>query len=235
MKAAGVAAGVGAGVAFVRTTYSKYQEGRNLFKGEFTAEDWLDVGLDTGKGALIGGVTGGTLYFMTNCARMSAPMAGAMVSAAKGIAPWVEGYRNGSLSMEQLIDSSCMAFAEVGMVAAATAVGQAVIPLPVVGALVGSIAGQALATVLANQVLGAEAAIHARVAIFRAALSSKQQIELDQMKARFESLGDLTAAAFDVKLNADILSASARLALAYRVSEDRLLRTVDDVDRFVLT
>ena len=234
LKVAGIAAGVGAGVAFVRSAFKKHQEGRNLFKGEFTAEDWKDVGLDTGKGALIGGVTGGSLYFLTNCAQMSAPMAGAMVSAVKGVAPLVEGYRNGSLSMEQLIDSSCMVFAEVGMVAAATAVGQAVIPVPLLGALIGSIAGQALASVLAKQVEGAEAAIHARLAIFRAALSSKQQIELDQIKARFERMGDLTEAAFDVQLNADILYASASLARAYGVSQEKLLLTVEDVDRFVL-
>lgn len=235
VKVAGVAAGVGAGVAFVRATFAKYQQGRNIFKGEFTLEDWMDVGLDTTKGALIGGVSGGSLYFLTNCAQMSAPMAGAMVSAVKGIAPLVDGYRAGELSMEQLIDTGCMAFAEVGMVAAATAAGQVVIPLPVVGALVGSIAGQVLASILADQVEGSSAAIEARLAIYRAALSSKHQLALDQIKSQFDGLGDLTSVAFDVGFNAHILIASTSLARAYGVEGHRLLRTVDEVDRFILT
>jgi len=235
LKVVGVAAGVGASVAFVRTSFSKYQQGKNIFKGEFTMEDWKDVGLESVEGAAIGGVTGGALYLMTNCANMSAPLAGAMVSAVKGLAPLVDGYRTGAISMEQLIDSGCMVCAEVGMVAAATAIGQVVIPVPVVGALIGSIAGQVLASILSREVQGTAAAIEARVAVYTATLSAKQKLVLDGLRGKFERLGELTTAAFDVRVNADILASSARLARAYRVNERKLLLTANDVDRFILT
>lgn len=235
LKTTAIAAGVGAGVSFVRASFVKYREGKSIFKGQFSTEDWKDVGLDTVQGAAIGGATGGALYLMTNCAAMSAPLAGAVVSAVKGLAPLVQGYRAGKLSLEQLVDTGCMVCAEVGMVAAATAVGQVVIPVPVLGALVGSIAGQVLSSILPREVQGSSAAIAARVAEYAAALDAQQKQVLDDLLARFARLGELTLAAFDVRLNADILASSATLARTYGVEESKILRTTQDVDQFMLS
>lgn len=229
------AAAVGAGVSFVRACFDQYRKGKNIFKGEFTVKDWKDVGLDTAEGAAIGGVTGGALYLMTNCANMSAPLAGAVVSAVKGLAPLVQGYRDGDLSLEQLVDTGCMVCAEVGMVAAATAVGQALIPVPVLGALVGSIAGQVLSSILSREVKESANAISARLAEYTSALDAEQKRVLDDLVVRFARLGQLTAAAFDVRLNANILAASATLARTYGVEEAMILRTTQDVDRFMLS
>ncbi|MFS2162587.1 hypothetical protein [Variovorax sp. Varisp62] len=234
LKTTAIAAGVGAGVSFVRASFGKYREGKNIFKGEFTAEDWQDVGLDTAQGAAIGGATGGALYLMTNCASMSAPLAGAVVSAVKGLAPLVQGYRAGDLTLEQLVDTGCMVCAEVGMVAAATAIGQAVIPVPVLGALIGSIAGQVLSSILARQVQESTQAIAARVAGYTASLDLQQKQVMDALLTRFARLGELTVAAFDVGLNAGILEASATLARTYGIEASSVLRTTRDVDRFML-
>jgi len=59
---------------------------------------------------------------------------------------------------------------------------------------------------------------------------------IENVKAWFERLGDLTTAAFDVQTNVDLrLMASAQLARAHGVEEKNILETVDDVDRFFLT
>lgn len=235
LKTTAIAAAVGAAVSFTRVSFGKYREGKNIFKGDFTAEDWKDVGLDTAQGAAIGGVTGGALYLMTNCANMSAPLAGAVVSAVKGLTPLVQGYRAGELSLEQLVDSGCMVCAEVGMVAAATAIGQALIPIPILGALVGSIAGQVLSSILSREVQEIAGVIYARVEEYTAALDAQQKRVLDALLARFARLGELTVAAFDVRLNADILAASATLARTYGVEESNILRTTCDVDQFMFS
>lgn len=234
MKTTAIAATVGAGVSFTRMSFAKYREGKNIFKGDFTVKDWKDVGLDTTQGAAIGGVTGGALYLMTNCANMSAPLAGAVVSAVKGLAPLVQGYRAGKLSLEQLVDTGCVVCAEVGMVAAATAIGQVLIPVPVLGALVGSVAGQVLSSILLREVQESADVISARVAEYTAALDAQQKQVLESLLARFARLGELTVAAFDVRLNADILASSATLARIYGVEEPKILRTTCDVDEFML-
>lgn len=234
LKATATAAAVGAGVSFIRASFGKYREGKNIFKGDFSAQDWKEVGLETGEGAAIAGVTGGAIYFMTNCADMSAPLAGAVVSAVKGLAPLVQGYQAGELSLEQLIDTGCIVCAEVGMVAAATAIGQAAIPVPILGALIGSIAGQTLASILRREHQKAAAATDARVAEYQASLDAAQRRTLDTLLAQFTNLGTLTVAAFDLRLNADILRSSAKLARTYGVEDHKILRTTRDVDRYML-
>lgn len=235
LKVAAGAAAVGATVSFVGATFSKYREGKNIFKGQFTALDWKDVGLDSAKGAAIGGVTGGTVYFLTNCAGMAAPLAGATVSAVKGLAPLVDGYRRGELTLEELVDTGCMVCSEVGMVAAGAVIGQALIPVPVLGALIGTLAGKTLASILQDEVKEAAAAISARVAHYQAALDAQQRQALETLLAQFERLGDLTRAAFDVNVNADILGASVTLARTYGVEPTQLLQTTQEVDRFMMT
>ncbi|MDP9993860.1 uncharacterized protein YbjQ (UPF0145 family) [Variovorax boronicumulans] len=234
LKATAIAAAVGAGVSFVGTTFAKYREGKNIFKGEFTSQDWKDVGLDTAQGAVVGGVTGGALYFMTNCASMSAPMAGAVVSAVKGLAPLVKGYYAGEISMAQLVDSGCLVCSEVGMVAAASAIGQALIPVPILGALVGALAGQVLSSILSREVEGSAKAISERMKEYTATLDEIQKKALLRLMDQFARLGQLTVAAFDLDLNINILATSAKLAQIYGVDPSKLLRTTDEVDRFIL-
>lgn len=234
LQATAAAAAAGASVSFLRATFGKYREGKNIFRGDFTAADWKDVGLDTSKGAAIGGVSGGALYPMTNCTDMSAPLAGAVVSAVKGLAPLVQGYRVGELPLEQLVDTGCIVCAEAGMVAAAAVIGQAVIPVPILGAFIGSLAGQTLSSILKKELKESAGAISKRVAEYTSALNDQQKQVLNGLLEQYAKLGELTVAAFELRLNADILAASATLARTYGVDESKILRTSGDVDQYML-
>lgn len=231
---AGKAAAIAGGVTFVRAVYVRYRDGKNIFKGEFSIEDWTEVGLETAKGSAIGGVTGGALYLMSNCAGMSAPFAGAMASAAKGLAPLVLGYHRGELSLGELVDTGCIVCSEVAIVAAAAALGQTLIPIPIAGAMIGSIAGQVLAGLLAGRVKGSSDAIASRIAQFQTSMNSEQVKQLKTCIAKYAILGDLADAAFDIRLNEEMLDASFKLALTYGVHEEELLGTSEEVDRFML-
>ena len=233
LKAAGQGAGVFATASFVRAAFGKYREGKNVFKGDFDTEDWKEIGIETLQAAAIGGLTSAALYLMVDCAKMSAPLAGSMVSAVKALAPLVQGYRSGSLSLEELIDSGCIVCSEVAIVSVATAVGQTVIPIPIVGGLVGSVAGSVLASILKKEIPEAGTAISVRIAAYKSELDEKQKQILAVLEARVAELGDLTTAAFDVRLNADILGASAKLAQAYGIERALVLTTAAEVDRFM--
>lgn len=234
LKAAGQGAGIFAAASFVRVAFGKYREGKNFFKGDFDTADWKDVGIETFRAAAVGGVTSSALYLMVDCAKMSAPLAGSLVSAVKGLAPLVQAYRSGSLSLEGLIDSGCIVCSEVAIVSVATAVGQAVIPIPILGGLIGSLAGSILSSILKQEVPEASSAISARVSAYTAELDAQQKKILAVLEARVADLGDLTVAAFDVALNADILAASGRLALAYGVDRALVLNSTSEVDRYML-
>lgn len=63
-QAAAISAAAEGGMAFCLGLAKKRKEGKRL--SEFTEEDWREVGVDTAKGTVQGGIRGVTIYTMTN-------------------------------------------------------------------------------------------------------------------------------------------------------------------------
>lgn len=234
LKAAGIGAAVGASVAFATTAIRKYKEGKNIFKGEFTANDWKEAGLSSVKAGALGGVSGGAIYGLTNYAGLSAPFAGAFVAAVKGLAPLVNDYRAGKLSMDGLIDGGMFVCSDVALVGLCTAAGQALIPVPALGAVVGSIAGKVLSSVLAGKVKGVQAAVDRRMAQAMDKLDEAYQKVVKRITAEFKRLGALTEAAFDESRNEQLVENSLALARAYGVEEHLLIKNHAELDDYML-
>ena len=70
---------IGGSIRFALKLYSKHKEGKNIYKGELTLDDWREIGLDAGKGAMLSGFSAMAIYGLTNFTQMSAPFAGAFV------------------------------------------------------------------------------------------------------------------------------------------------------------
>ena len=132
--------------------YLKYKnEGKNLFKGELTKEDWKEVGLNTAKASALGGVTGAAVYGLTNCAGLAAPLAGAFVTASKGVSSLVNDFYQGKLTFEEFQMNSIFVCADSAGVGLAALAGQTFIPIPVLGAVIGSIAGKFVCEILLGE------------------------------------------------------------------------------------
>lgn len=234
-KATGIAAAVGASVSLGAGFYKHYKEGKNVFKGELTAEDWKELGLDTAKGAAIGGVSGAAIYSLTNYASLSAPFAGAVVSASKGIASLYSDYHSGDITLDDFTSMGIMICAESSIVGLATFAGQTLIPVPVLGAVIGSLAGQMMVNLMGVDSGETIASLNEKMAAFTANLDAKYQLVVEQILSEYKKLGDLTVAAFDFDLNVSLLTRSVDLARAYGVDEDKILKDVDDVDDYFLS
>lgn len=150
MRATAMGAAFGGTFALVTGIYSKYRDGKNIFRGDFNRQDWQDVGLDTLKGAAIGGVSAGAIYTLTNYASLGAPFASALVTAAKGVSNLALSYQRGEINADEFTDLGLIICAESAIVGAMSVAGQAIIPVPVLGALVGSISGKFMVTVAKN-------------------------------------------------------------------------------------
>lgn len=233
-KATAAAGAVGASIGFAVAAFKKYREGKNIFRGDFNRQDWKDVGGETLLAGVGGAVTGASVYVLTNCAELSAPLAGAFVSAVKGVAPLVAAHRRGEMTTAELVDAGLFVCSDVAIVAGCTAAGQALIPVPVLGAVIGSLAGKVLSHVLSKQLKGATRAIEDRVAGFLKDLDAQSKALINSIVASFERLGDLTVTAFDRTLNIGLVEASVQLARAHGVDEAKLLKGVGDLDRFML-
>lgn len=122
--------------------------------------------------------------------------------------------------------------------AAGAALGQALIPIPVLGAVVGSSVAR-LATEHAKRILQAEAEafaarLRAKYDRMVTSLDDELKRQLANLEAEMLRLGELTAAAFDLQGNAQpLLLRSIHLADAYGVRPQLIIRTTEDVDAYI--
>jgi hypothetical protein len=233
MRATAMGAAVGGAFALGTGIYRKYRDGKNIFRGDFNAQDWQDVGLDSLKGAAVGGVSAGAIYTLTNYASMGAPFASALVTATKGVASLAHSYQRGEIGLDEFTDLGLIVCAESAIVGAMTVAGQALIPVPVLGALIGSISGKFMVTVAKSLDGKARQALQARMDEFARRLNALEQQVLNRILSEFAALGELTAAAFNVENNRQLLEASITLAQAHGVDDDKIIKNADDLDAFM--
>ncbi|MFX4313783.1 hypothetical protein F8O53_17940 [Enterobacter sp. 63] len=233
MRATAMGAAVGGAFALGTGIYRKYRDGKNIFRGDFDALDWQDIGLDSLKGAAVGGISAGAIYTLTNYASMGAPFASALVTATKGVASLVHSYQRGEIGLDEFTDLGLIVCAESAIVGAMTVAGQALIPVPVLGALIGSISGKFMLTVAKSLDGKARQVLQARMDEFARRLDAIEQQVLNRILSEFAALGELTKAAFNVETNRQLLEASITLAQAHGVEDDKIIKNADDLDAFM--
>jgi hypothetical protein len=241
LGAAGVAlqgAAVGASIRLTVAVWQKHRAGKRLFAGDYAASDWEELGLEAAVGGAQGTVSASAIYGLTHAAGVAAPFAGAMVSSAMAVAALTRRYQAGELSLDELSELGQLACVEGAVVGLAAAAGQVAIPVPALGATVGAIAGRLLAS-WARERLAGERALADRLRQEHDArmrqLDEAARRFVEDMLARYETLGALTEAAFDPSRNLEMrLAASVRLAHAHGVPRQLVLESVEDIDAFIL-
>lgn len=234
MRATAMGAVFGGAFALGGGIYRKYRDGKNIFYGEFSTQDWQEIGLDGLKGAAVGGVSAGVIYALTNFHSMSAPFASALVTAAKGISSLTMSYQQGDIDLDEFTDLGLIVCAESAIVGVMSVAGQALIPLPVLGALIGSISGKFMVTVAKNMDAKIRYALQQKMRDFTRRLDQIERQALERILSELSKLGDLTTAAFNVKNNCQLFEASITLAQAYGVEENKIIKNLDDLDSFMM-
>lgn len=237
--AAGKGAVVGAGLKLTMAFYAKHKQGKNPFRGDFTLQDWRDVGIQTLSGGLQGVVAAGTIYALTSYADLAAPFAGAVVSSMMAVKDLALSYKSGAIAFDEFVELGMLTCSEAAIVATASAVGQALIPLPAVGALIGAIGGRLLCGAAKNLIAADSSALAVKLAKQYeqqlAAIDEAARAVVQGILSRYEQLEQLTLAAFDPVHNANLrLTASIELAREHGVAEHDILHNVEELDAFML-
>lgn len=235
-KAAGIAAAISGTVSAGIKIYSKIRDGKPLC--DFDVEDWKEVGFDFAKGGAKGGISGLAIYGLTKLGGFSAPFAGAMVSTSIGITSLYIDYKKGKIAETDFSDSACALSVEAGMAAVGAAVGQAIIPIPIVGAIVGSVVAQSALKITQSIVGDKEKALIQHMLYEYNAFIEKLNIEekriLNEITKYFDKLGGYIEAA----LNKDTqirLYGSVELCRLLGIPESGIMKTVQDVDNYMLS
>ena len=224
------------GMTFCLGVYRKLKSGKKIY--DFTADDWKDLGIDTLKGSGKGAVRGAVVYTMTNFTKTPAPIASAMVTASFGVISQARLLQNGQITPEEFIYNSEVVCLDVAVSAVASMMGQILIPVPILGAIIGNAAGMFMYNIAKDHLSKQDQKL---IEEFNADLHKhNEMLIVDYMNYiailedelnKFNSLTDL---AFDEDINTSF-TGSISLAIHSGCSEEDLLHNEEDIDAYFLT
>lgn len=153
LKTAGIAAVISAVVSFAESLIGILKT-KNKNLSELTKEDWAEIFKETGIGAVKGGASGGAIYALTNVAGMSAPLAAAIVSATLGVAAQAIRLYKKEISFDDFMYNILDVAVDAAVSAVGAFVGQMLIPVPALGAIVGSIVTTTVLNLVKKYIFG---------------------------------------------------------------------------------
>lgn len=237
VKVAGTAAAIATTVSACTSIYSKIKSGTKL--ADFTASDWKDIGLESGKSGAKAGITAGSIYALTNLTSLSAPLAGAVTSAAMGMTSLLVDHQKGQIDLDEVVTQGQILCLEAGIAAVGGAIGQTLIPVPVLGAIIGTVTTNFVWGIAKGKLGQKEAELKKYMDKYMSELLAKVDdayheiiSKIDMTYAGFNTLID---AAFDVNANkATLAAASIQLAREVGVDESKILKNEADLEAFFL-
>ena len=223
-KATLVAAAVEGGTAFVMAVVEKRREGKKL--KDFTGDDWIDIGGGTGLGVVRGGVRGFSIYSLTNFTATSAAVASSIVTAAFGIAEQANKLRRGEINELEFIENAELVALEAAVSGLSSFVGQALIPVPVLGAVIGNTVGMVMYSAVSSSLSKREAELIAlyleEQRVLDEHLAADYQELINRLDASMADYLGVLERAFSPDVEIALLG-SVELALALGVAVDEVL------------
>lgn len=228
VQAAAGAAAFEGGTAFVLALIAKRREGRKL--KDFTDDDWKQIVGETGFGAIKGGIRGLSIYGLTNFTATSAAVASSIVTAVFGIAEQANRLRRGEIGEQEFLENAELVSLEAAISALSSCAGQALIPIPVLGAVIGNTVGTIMYRSASSALSNRESALIARYFEEQQRLDEElaQQYRglIDELVVEMAAYVDLLDRAFSPDLET-ALDGSIELALSLDVPADEVLDSSD--------
>lgn len=212
------------GMAFALGVYKKKRAGKKIV--EFTQDDWKELGFDSAAGAGKGAIRGGSVYVLTNFVSVPAPIASAMVTATIGMLSLAYKLNNADITAEEFVDASETMCLDVTVSAISSMLGEVLIPIPVLGAIIGNTAGMFMMNIAKTYLSTKEQKLIEEYQNELAALTEKLDEDLTaaikKLQSELDQFATLAALAFDQDANMRLESIVNRARLI-GANEGRLL------------
>lgn len=234
VKAAGISAAIEGGVTLCMAVAKKRKEKKLC---EFTADDWKEIGLDTGKGTVKGEIRGGSIYILTNFTATPANVASAYVTAAFGIAAQVEAFEQGRVSEEDFVINCETVCLDVTVSAIASIAGEVLIPIPILGAVIGNVAGEFMYELCKKA--GAKKSQQVIDGYNQGMAQLNQQLDIQYLQVVLEvqkalqRFTDLEKFAFSEDVNI-AFKGSVDFAVEVGVEGNKILKSKEQIDNYFL-
>lgn len=230
-----VSAALEGGVAFCLAVAQKRKSGKQL--SQFTAEDWKEVGIDTAVATTKGGIRGAAVYTLSNFTTTPANVATGYVTAVFGVVSQAKEYEKGNISKEDFVINSEAVCLDVTISAISALAGQVIVPVPVLGAIIGNIAGQFVSSICKEYAGQKEQDIifnyRAKTAQLRKQIEKNYESVVAEVQKSFERFTSLEVLAFDKDVNV-AFAGSIALAQEAGVDLSEILCTKKDIDNYFM-
>ena len=234
-KATAISAAVEGGMTFCMGVARKVRSGKKIH--EFTGQDWQDVGLDTAKGTAKGAIRGASVYTLTNFTATPAAVASSVVTASFGVVAQARQLRRGEISAEEFIENSEIVCLDATVSAIASIAGQMLIPIPMLGAMVGNMAGMFMYGIAKDKLSQHEQMLieefNNQLQTMNMQLEESHIAMIEFIQQEFNKFNSALELAFDLDVNL-AFTGSIQLAQYVGVSDEKILKNKGDIDRYFL-
>lgn len=235
VRVTAAAAAIEGGMSFCLGVAQKLKSGKKL--PEFTAEDWKDVGIEATVGGGKGAVRGASIYGLTNFTATPAAVASALVTATFGVLAQKRLLQQGKISNEDFIVNSEVICLDVTVSAISSLMGQAMIPIPVLGAVVGNVAGMFMYSIAKSNLSMQEQVLVERyrgsIQLLNEQLDAHYLELIELLKQEFSKFSSALELAFDLTVNV-AFAGSIALAQYVGCNEEEILMDKQAIDAFFL-
>ncbi len=218
---------------------------------DFTEADWIDVAGESGKGVLKGGIRGASIYVLINATTFiveteqsidaytltPAAVANAVVTAAFGVAEQAHQFRSAAITEIQFIENAELLCLDSAVSALASIAGQVMIPVPVIGSVIGNAVGTMLYQIGKDSLSAKEQAIIAgylqELEEMDQQLDEEYQQFIERLNKTYADYLELLEQAFAPDVET-ALKGSAQLAKRMGVPAEEILDSYDKVASFFL-
>ena len=237
-KVARNAAFLQGGLALLSSVYGKYKEGKSIF--EFEESDWLDCGLNSLQGVASGAISGYSIYGLPNIFGISAPNASALVMATYGMIDVVLRFRSSEITQDELMNLLTLNVIDASFATIGACIGQAMIPIPVLGSIVGSIASSIIWEIGKGILNDSEQKI---IQDYKENLNNYIKI-LDkhylaiynEIIEKYKKLGEIQEYSFDLSINTKLrFEYSIEMAENLEIEDKKILHDLTEIDSYFLS
>lgn len=229
------AAAIEGGTALALAVVEKRRAGKQL--RDFTGEDWADIAGEANLGVAKGGVRGFSVYMLTNFTATPAAVASSIVTAAFGVAEQANKLRRGEIDELEFIENAELVCLETAISALSSFVGQALIPVPVLGAVIGNTVGIIMYKAVSSSLSEREASLIVQYVGEQRALDEQLAAEyqelIDKLDASMSDYLGVLERAFSPDVEVALLG-SVELALELGVASEGVLNSDEKVLAYFL-
>lgn len=184
-----------------------------------------------------GGLRGGVVFALTNLTKTSAGTANSIVTSSLGIAEQAFRLRSGEIDEVDFIENAELVALHAAVSAVSSTIGQALIPIPVVGAIIGNTAGTVIYGAVSKSLSAREAALIEQYLAEQAELDERLSDEHQALLAYVNECMSVYLEVLDRMYSPNIevaLAGSIDLAKQLGVPSEEILDSQEKVSAYFL-